>query len=244
VIAVGGDGTIHEVVNGIMGSEKALGVVPVGSGNDLIKSVRIPGDFRHAVRCSLSGKLASIDVGRVEVSREGAIPGNSSPSYFVNGLGIGFDAEVAARTKSVNHASGMLLYVVSVFRTMGKYRSPEFFVSVDGRQNQSRNLLIAIGNGRCSGGGFYLTPRAKPDDGLLDICSIDEISSTRILGIMPSVMKGNHMHKPCVRMERGRRIEVKTSRAVVVHSDGEILGTDIIAVLIQVVPHALNVIVE
>lgn len=243
VIAIGGDGTVHEVANGIIGTEKTLGVVPVGSGNDFIKSVQVPKGLSESVECIFRRNVKAIDVGRVEVQNGTEGRSNSLISFFVNGLGIGFDAAVAERTHHISYASGTLLYLIAVLQTLGRYKSPKFSIAVDGRRTDSKNLLIAVGNGICAGGGFYLTPDAKVDDGVLDICLIEEISTLGILRLMPSVMRGNHQRQSCVRFEKGKSITVNVSRPTCVHSDGEILGTEIDNLHIDLVPRALNVIV-
>lgn len=243
IVAVGGDGTVHEVANGIVGTEKTLGVIPAGSGNDFIKSIQVPKDLNKSIECLFRGKTNAIDVGRVEVENGTSNQGNSLISFFVNGLGIGFDAAVAERASHISFASGTLLYIVAVLQTLGRYKSPEFSIVVDGRETESRNLLIAVGNGVCAGGGFYLTPDAKVDDGLLDICLIEEISTLGVLRLIPRVMQGNHQRQSGVKFEKGKSITVSASHPICVHADGEILGTDIPRLRIDVVPNALKVIV-
>jgi diacylglycerol kinase (ATP) len=245
VVAIGGDGTIHEVANGIIGTEKVLGVIPIGSGNDFIKAIGVPKDLQQSISILFLQKVARIDVGSVRVRRadEGDNREQAPASILVNGLGIGFDAAVAERTLRISYASGSLLYLIAVLQTLGRYTSPEYSSSIDGRTTKSRNLLIAVGNGTCAGGGFYLTPEAKVDDGLLDLCFIDDMSILGILKLMPSVMKGKHRSNPSVRFERGSEFKIAASRPISVHSDGEIIGTDITAVEIRVVPRALQVIV-
>ncbi len=175
VVAVGGDGTVNEVANGIVGTGKTLGIIPAGSGNDLIKSLNIPADFKASLETVFRGQIRNIDVGHVRCTKNGAagnggVAGNDR--YFVNGVGIGFDAAVAARTAEIPYLRGAPLYIAAVFQTLGKYQPPVFKVSYGHGEREFSGLLIAIGNGVCAGGGFYLTPHAKPDDELLDICMV------------------------------------------------------------------------
>ncbi|MEO8168393.1 MAG: diacylglycerol kinase family protein, partial [bacterium] len=149
VIAVGGDGTVNEVANGIVGSSKVLAIIPSGSGNDMIKSLAIPNDFRGAFDLLMDGKIISMDCATVQC-------GASPPRYFLNGAGVGFDAAVAQRSLGITYLNGTLRYVVAVLQTLGKYRAPAYTIRLDSKTSVSRNLLIAIGNGRCAGGGFYL----------------------------------------------------------------------------------------
>lgn len=245
VVAVGGDGTINEVANGLVGSNKILGIIPAGSGNDFVKSLEIPTDFFAALAKLIAEKTNKIDCATVECIRwqDETHAGSSNKRYFVNGVGIGFDAAVADRTNQIRYLNGTAVYILAVFQTLGKYKSPHFKIQIDSQFEQSHNLLIAIGNGRCVGGGFYLTPDAKVDDGFLDVCLIDEMPVLKILSLMPKVMQGKHEDFPEVKMTRAREISVKAEQPFFVHADGEIVGKNVNEVSIQVVERALTVIV-
>jgi diacylglycerol kinase family enzyme len=143
---------------------------------------------------------------------------------FFNGVGAGFDAEVAVRTREFKHLKGTLLYLAAVFKTLGRYSSPEYEVTVDGESRIARNLLMAIGNGTCAGGGFYLTPEARVDDGLLDLCIVRHLSIPRLLSVMPLAMRGKHGKAKEVTFLRGKRIGIRSSSPFYVHADGEIVG--------------------
>ena len=245
VVAVGGDGTVHEVANGLFGSDKVLGVLPIGSGNDFVKSIGMPTQLDSAVEALISHRVSSIDLGVVEILGKNGVSatGESGASYFVNGLGVGFDAAVAVRTQRIPMVSGTLVYVLAVLQTLGQYVAPEFRVSVDERETKSRNLLIAVGNGRCAGGGFYLTPDAVVTDGKLDVCIVEDMSTLAILRLMRLVMKGKHHSINAVKFDRGQTITIKSSEPVAVHADGEILGEEISGLRIEVIPRAVKVIV-
>jgi YegS/Rv2252/BmrU family lipid kinase len=245
VVAVGGDGTVNEVANGLIGTEKTLGIIPSGSGNDFIKSLAIQADYTSAVERILAGKAKRIDCAAVRCERReaGSAIGNSTERYFVNGVGIGFDAAVAERTTHMQWLSGTMLYLAAVFQTLGKYQSPDFDIKLDADSFTSRNLLIAIGNGICAGGGFYLTPDARLDDGRLDVCLIEELSVPRILMLMPKVMKGRHTRARGVQMKQAESIVVNAPQPFYVHADGEMVGREINTVEIQIHKQALNVIV-
>lgn len=245
VVAVGGDGTVNEVVNGIAGTDKTLAVVPSGSGNDLVKSIGVPAEIFGALDVLDEGHRAFIDVAVVRCSASHAIgtPGNSEDRYFVNGVGIGFDAAVAERTTSIKYLGGFALYLMAVLQTLGKYSAPRFHVQLDGEVIEGKQLLIAIGNGRCAGGGFYLTPQAKIHDGLLDVCLIDDMSVPSILRLMPRVMKGKHDGMLGVRITRSERIAVEAAEPFYVHADGEIVGRGVNKVDVEIRKSALEVIV-
>lgn len=239
IVAVGGDGTLNEVANGLSGPNRKMGIIPAGSGNDFIKSVGIPSKFHPALEILFNGKSRAVDLGTVSC---GEVSGNSPPRYFVNGVGIGFDAAVAARTREIKYLGGNALYILAVFQTLGKYVPPRFTLSMNGSTSHSRNLLIAIGNGRCVGGGFYLTPDAKVDDGLLDICMVDDKSIPQILTLMPKVLKGKHQNVKGVSFFREKGITVSAEEPFYVHADGEIVGTNVNRVDVGILPGQLSII--
>jgi len=241
-VAVGGDGTINEVVNGLIGTNRTLGILPSGSGNDFSKSIGVPRSTAAALEIIRAGKSKRIDVGSVACSVD-SNSRNQSHRLFVNGVGIGFDAAVAAKTFEIPHFSGTMLYLVAVLKTLGKYRSPLFRISIDGRTKESHNLLVAIGNGSCAGGGFYLTPDAKLDDGQLDVCMIEEMSIARIFQLIPRVMRGKHSAFKGVEFQRGASIKIHGYSPFFVHADGEIVGDGVTNVQVSLVARALPVIV-
>lgn len=238
VVAVGGDGTINEVANGLLGTTKDLGILAAGSGNDFVKSVAIPSRLVPALDVLLRGTRRTIDLGTVSAGES-----NSSPRVFVNGVGVGFDAAVAARTREIKKLSGIALYLAAVFQTLGHYKAPEFTITMGASLPLvGRNLLIAIGNGQCAGGGFYLTPDAQVDDGLLDVCVVGQKNLLQILSLMPRVMKGKHHHVPGVKFYREKALSITASDPFFVHADGEIVGVLVTAVKMNVLPGALRII--
>ncbi len=246
VVAVGGDGTVNEVANGLIGTGKILGVIPAGSGNDLTKSIGVPTNLIQAVENLSRRRVRSVDIGTVTCSTTGPNDhphGNLPLRYFVNGVGVGFDAAVAEMTRQIKYISGTLLYLVAVFRTLGSYVAPRFDVSVDGLFQSKKRLLIAVGNGRCAGGGFYLTPNARVDDGKLDICLIDDISVPKILQLMPRVMRGKHLGFKGVTFQVGKKISISSDQTFFVHADGEMVGRKVNRVEIGLLEKAMNVVV-
>jgi diacylglycerol kinase (ATP) len=243
VVAVGGDGTVNEVANGLVASTKILGILPCGSGNDLVKSIAIPSDFDLAFKKLLARKTKRIDCATVACYGEKNSSSNSTKRFFVNGVGVGFDAAVAERTKHIKRLSGKGLYFIAVFQTMGRYVSPLYRIETDSYSGDSKNLLIALGNGRCAGGGFFLTPHAKVDDGWLDVCMIDDISILQILRIMPKVIRGTHVRDQRVRMLRCKSFNVAASDDFFVHADGELVGLGVNRVEVRIVEQGLHAIV-
>lgn len=243
VVAVGGDGTINEVVNGLAGSERVMGIIPTGSGNDLIKSLGIPHSVERALELLKAGHIRTMDVGKVQTGSlvHGSI--QYAPwRLFANGVGIGFDAAVARRVAEITYLRGTILYLAAVLQIVGKYRSPEFTVRLDDATWSGRELLMAVGNGRCAGGGFYLNPEAEVADGLLDITAIADVPVFRVLGLIPGVMGGKPVKKSFVRYLRGKELEATSSERFNVHADGEIVGREVHGVRVGIEAGVLHVI--
>ncbi|MCS6888937.1 MAG: diacylglycerol kinase family lipid kinase [Chloroflexus sp.] len=245
IVAVGGDGTINEVVNGIIdsrrGGQVAFGIIPLGTGSDFVKSlpgVR-PGDIAGAVQRLANNRLQAIDVGRIRVEA-GRLRLNRC---FINGLGMGLDAAVAVESLKIKRLRGFAVYLISVFKALATYRPGPMTVRFDG-QRVSRQLFFAsVGNGRCQGGGFWMTPDAKLDDGLLDLCIVDTMPIPRALRKIPLLMRGTHTNEPEVTMARARRIEVTCPTPIPVATDGEVIATAAQRVEVEVLPRAVQLVV-
>ncbi|MEN3037722.1 MAG: diacylglycerol kinase family protein [Candidatus Kryptonium sp.] len=242
VVAAGGDGTINEVVNGILQSaqEKLLGVIPIGSGNDYAKMLNLkPFGIKQAVESLRRRKITASDVGAIQFVDEF---GKFGERFFINGVGIGFDAMVANESRKIKHLRGIPLYTLALFRTLRKYETPEMEVYIDGKLITGKIFLIAIGNGISAGGGFLLTPDAKINDGFFDVCLVRDLSILRILQVLPTVLKGKHIYYPEVSMFKAEEIEIKSDSNLTMHADGEIIGTSLRWIKISVVPSAIEVI--
>ncbi len=239
VVAVGGDGTVNEVGNGLIGGTAYLGVIPIGSGNDFVKMFSISGVIEDALFQIRRGTPKSSDAGLIRIT--GGEETNSE-RFFLNGIGIGFDAAVANQTTKFKHLSGFPLYIASVARTLMYYTTPNMLMSLNGAMVNGRHFLIAVGNGKCAGGGFYLTPEAKIDDGLLDVCLVDNVSVGRVLKIFPSVIKGKHEKHKEVHFYKTPELKVVSKEPIMVHADGEVLATKAREIVIKVKPAALQIV--
>lgn len=242
IVAVGGDGTVNEVANGIINSGKALGVVPIGSGNDFVKMFEIQLDLENAIDTLISSRSQLIDIGEI-CTYERTEPSCSPQEvrYFVNGVGIGFDAAVAHESTKMKHLRGLPLYLTAVFRTLVKFKTPYMQMHFNNLSLNGKHFLVALGNGTCAGGGFYLTPNAKVDDGVFDICAVSDVSIPRVLQVFPSALRGKHTKYPEVRMFKTDRFEVVSQDKLIVHADGEILSQDAERVEIKLMHKALAV---
>jgi YegS/Rv2252/BmrU family lipid kinase len=254
LIAVGGDGTFHEVVNGIARSHEqhnsstTLGIVAVGTGNDFIKSLRPTApttpphsDVAAAVQRIAEGSTRAIDMGKVTITTDNSEPRTFS-RYFLNDLGLGIYARVAAETFKIKRLKGRMVYALAILRALATCRSTHMQLRFDGHELAQPFLLVSFGNGQYQGAAFRFTPDALLDDGLLDLCMVDATHPGEIIRSMPLALKGTHTHRPQVTMARTTRAEVECTRPGIVSSDGEILTTEARHIVVEVVPQALTII--
>lgn len=237
VLAVGGDGTVHEVANGLLArggeARPALGVVPAGTGNDFAKMTGTAGlKPREALEALAAGSVRRFDVGR------------AWEEYFVNSLGVGLDADVARRVNEYKHWPGPIGYVVAALLAVLHRKPLPLEVTVDAASWTDRTTVLEIGVGPCAGGVFYLVPDARPDDGLLDVCAVGEFGWRFLLTKAPRVLTGRHTTLKEVRMARGRRIRVASPTGdLTAHLDGELRAPGLDRLEVSVVPAALPVLV-
>lgn len=243
VIAMGGDGTVHEVVNGLMqlpeNTRPALGVVPVGSGNDFAHAIGVPLQSDHALARALSGVPTPIDLG-VMTDEHGR------QEYFDNTLGIGFDAVVTIRSHKLPLVRGFLMYLTAVLQTIVLNHDPaRMQIESDAGNWDQSNLLLTLCNGPREGGGFLIAPQAKLDDGLLHYAMIKKVSRLMMLRLVPEVMKGTHGNFKQVMLGSCKRMAVIADRPMYIHADGEIytsFGSNLRKVTLEVRPGALKVV--
>ncbi|MFL5384148.1 MAG: diacylglycerol/lipid kinase family protein [Longimicrobiaceae bacterium] len=235
IVAMGGDGTVHEVVNGLLRASNgdpaapALGIVPVGSGNDFSLLAGLPRDPAEAARRIVSGAERRVDVGRV------------GDCWFTNGVGVGLDARVAVEANRNRRLRGIGIYLWALARVLRSFRAPVMRVEIDGAEVIERPLTLAtVGNGGRHGGGFWICPAAKIDDGLLDVCVCDELGKLRILRFLPKVLRGTHVGESCVHMRTARRVRITSDTPLPVHVDGEILSESARELEIEIAPGRLR----
>lgn len=242
IVAVGGDGTINEVVNGIkdaeasLGRRARLGIIPLGTGSDFIKTLDgvDANDIAGGVRRIAAGAPRSIDLGRVQVA-------DGDARYFINAVGMGLDAQVAAESLKLTRLKGMAVYLVAIIRALANYRAHPMTVEYDGQHLRRRLLFASIANGRCQGAGFWLTPSALVDDGVLDLCLVDNMRLDQIIRYIPRLMEGTHTSLKQVTMGRARSIRVACSTPVPVATDGEVISLAARDITVEALPAALDV---
>lgn len=214
IYSVGGDGTLNEVLNGMVKSGSSLAVIPCGSGNDFIRSIvgeDIPKDI---VRLTVEGSERLIDYAMV------------NDKYFINITSLGFDAEVAFQTiryKKWPLITGKMAYILGILSTILICKNHPMELKLDHEDLSGKTLLIAVGNGKYYGGGILALPEAEIDDGLFDICYVEAMSRLNILRLFPKYMKGQHNSIKGVHQYRSKKVEIKLTKPLPMNRDGEII---------------------
>jgi diacylglycerol kinase (ATP) len=243
VVAMGGDGTIHEVINGLMQipaeHRPHLGIVPVGSGNDFAYSMGISKTPEIALRQLFKGEHRPMDIGLIEDDL-------GRREYWMNTIGIGFDAVVNIRSRNIPIVQGFLVYFAAVMQTiLLNYTPYQLKMNIDGKIQDEQFLMLTLCNGKREGGGFELAPQACQDDGKLEYIAVNRISRPRMLMTVPYFMKGTHAGLKYVRTGQFERMELQSNQPLHIHTDGEVfagLGSHTRGLNVQVVHNALTVI--
>jgi len=239
IVAAGGDGTTHEVVNGLLATAQGgvagtLGVIPVGSGSDFANTVGIPPDLKGACRRLAHGQTRVVDVCRVSV--------DDRPSrYFDNTVNVGFGGIVTYEALKVKWVRGMALYLPVVLKTVFLSHAPRMTIEYDDHELESPTMMVCIANGPREGGGFFSAPDAQPDDGLLDLCIVREIGRLPMLSLVPRFMNGSHVNHESVTMARAKRVIISSPDDLIAHADGEMLCTDAHRLEFEILPQRLRV---
>ena len=245
-ISVGGDGTLHEIVNGIFYqkevpvSEITMAVLPAGSANDWTRMYRIPKDYDKAIETVLEGRTVMQDVARVEYSQAGV----RNSRYMVNVAGVGLDANICLRCNASKDKgkSGDLAYVKAAFKALVSRTSTPTKVVVDGRSFFSGKMFsIAFGIGKYSGGGMMQVPDAVADDGLVNLMVARKVSKIKFLLLFKQLFKGTIYNIKEVTHKTASRVTVITRRPDRVEIDGEVVGTT--PMNLEVLPRALRIVV-
>lgn len=236
IIAVGGDGTVQEALNGILagGGQLELGIMPFGSGNDLARSLGLPTDLEPAWRIAVGHATRMIDVGH-------ARNGEGEARWFASAGGIGFDAQVAARMRERRWwRTGRAGYLATTLVELRRFTNREVTVTCDGETRRDSVLFVALANGPYYGGGMRIAPDARLDDGQLDVCIVGDISRRTAMQQLPNLYRGTHVRHPRVTMSRGATVSIDGDpEATRIHLDGEPFGT--VPLAVSTVPRAVSV---
>lgn len=222
VVSVGGDGTTHEIINGLMRSEPEnrprLGIIPVGSGNDFAFNVGLSGDLEEAARCLFSGKVRLIDVGTIA-------DGSGRKEYWNNTIGIGFSGIVNILASKVKRLRGLMVYFKAVLETIF-FHLPDMHIRVkadDQEAVEHRLTMLSVCNGPREGGGFPVVPGALVDDGLISFLLMQRVNRLQTLYFLPIVMAAKHLkHERFFKTVDAKRLQVTSDHPLIIHTDGEI----------------------
>ena len=223
VVAVGGDGTVHEVAKRLIGTPMALGILPTGSGNGLARHIGLPMDPRQSLRACSAQRIVEIDTATV----------NGMP--FLGTMGIGFDAWVAEQF-ATSRTRGLRTYVAVALRGLIHYSASDYDIDVDGQRDRHRALIVAIANSSQYGNNARIAPLASLQDGILEVVVVERVSALAI----PRLFAGTLHQAAGVRMMRGRHIEIRRPAAGAAHLDGEAV-TMPAELIIDVVPRSLHI---
>ena len=236
LVAVGGDGTVNEVANGIAGLHVELAVIPRGTGWDFVRTYGIPRKLEAAVEVALRGATREIDLGR---ARYRAWNGGEAESLFANVASAGMSGAIAKRTNETSKAlGGKVSYLWATLAVFSRWRNDEVTVRVDGEERTGRMHDVVVANGRYFGGGMMISPRAEPDDGLFDVLLIGDLTKRDLMLTLPKTYRGRHLPHPKATVLRGAVVEIDAPEPLPVELDGEQPGTT--PVRFEIVPRALR----
>jgi diacylglycerol kinase (ATP) len=216
VVSAGGDGTLTEVVNGLVGTGLPLGVIPLGSGNDFVRTAGIPAEPVAAARLLADPRPRPIDLGRAGDRR------------FINIVSAGMDAEISRMmNEDLRWLRGTPAYVAATLATLLRMRPARVVMELDGEAHHLRAVLVAVGNGRFYGGGMMIAPRAELDDGRFDVCVLGALGRLEFLRAFPSVYRGEHLTHPKITTYRAQRVTLRAEGGdnLLAQADGETIGS-------------------
>ncbi len=228
LIVIGGDGTLNEAVNGILSQqfcspdEITLGVIPVGTGNDWIKTFGIANNYKAAIKVILRGKTMWQDIGKITFPENDS----SGTSYFANMAGFGFDAMVAEKTNRLKDKGrkGVSLYLQALGSSFLNYQTGKIKITIDGQEFDDYVFSVSIGIGKFNGGGMMQAPGAVPDNGLFQVTIIREIGLFGILRNLAGLYSGEFVKDHRVSTYMASKISIHADKNISGEADGEILG--------------------
>jgi diacylglycerol kinase (ATP) len=241
VVVVGGDGSVHEVVNGLVAGGRArdveLAVLPRGTGKDFVRSLRIPRDLAAAIDVVREGNVRTIDVG---LARFVAADGSAAEAYFANFAGAGISGAIARRANASSKAAGgRVSFLWATLAVFAGWKSAAVTAEVDGTRRAGQIFEVLAMNGDYAAGGMWVTPEAEPDDGRLDVLLIGDITKADFVRTFPKIYRGKHLAHPKIEVLHGRTVRVAAEVPLPIVLDGEQPGTT--PASFEIVPGALRV---
>ncbi len=229
IVGVGGDGTIHEIANALIGTEVSLGILPTGGGNDFSKGIGVPLDLLQAVKAIARPRGHRVDVGRL------------GDECFINGLGIGLDGAASLRYRYMRRLRGELGYVWSAVREALTFRAFDAQLRTEHWTHTGKVLSVGATNGPYHGGNFRVAPHARADDGALDVYVVRPVAYWTRLSKLARIRRGAHLDMPEFGLERAPWMEVELDGPIPAHMDGEPLTLPAGRARVEIVPSALTV---
>ncbi|MDO9275546.1 MAG: diacylglycerol kinase family lipid kinase [Lutibacter sp.] len=241
-ICVGGDGTLHNMVNGILSlnpaniSEIKIGIIPVGTGNDWVKTYTISSEYKKAIQTIKGEFTIKQDIGKLLINE------NNLTVYFNNLAGIGFDGYVVNKVHKFKYL-GFLAYLTSALLSMASYKKSVLKITFNHIEIKEKTLMLLIGICNYSGGGMQLTKNANPTDGLFDISHINKISLVTLLGNIGGIFSGNITNHKLVKNYKTSKLKITDldTQKTYIQADGELVGSGSFEA--EIIPGALNFIV-
>jgi len=244
VIAMGGDGTVHEVMNGLMqvpeDKRPALGVVPVGTGNDFGYVIKAPKSPSAALKHAFEDETSLVDIGVMTDI-------NGRKIFFDNSVGMGFGAIVSIRAHQLPLVRGFLAYIIATIQSIIIDFTPiTMQIETDSEKWEQKVAYLEVCNGQRIGGGYLASPDSKIDDGIFNYVMVKDTSRAMMMfRVLPEVMKGTHGRLKPIKMGTFKKFSIKADRPLYIHTDGEIFsgpGSDLRGVTFEILPKALKVV--
>ena len=240
VVAAGGDGTLNEVVNGLMDSgntsDTSLGVLNTGTGCDFARFLGVSRDYRQACMHLINPRIIKSDVGVVEYQKDGA----ADYRYFISAAGFGMDGEVVeTAVKSPRIIHGNIPYFLGILQSLGTYKNKDIHLQLDDHGEDVRICSVIVANGGFYAGGAHIAPEASVQDGAFEVMILGDVGKLELVQVFPAAYRGTHVTHPKIRIERASRVNVQSSERILIQADGELVGEG--PATFRVMPGALNI---
>ena len=229
VIAAGGDGTLNEVLNGLItasGDEPTIpfGILPIGTGNDFNDMVGLPRDLKRCANIIADGHTRQIDAGRV------------NDHYFQNNCALAMEPLVTIENIKMTRLTGNLRYVVALIRALAKLQAWDMKIQWDNGEYTGKTILLSVCNSPRTGGLFPMAPDAKLDDGFFDFVHAPDVSKLTVLQILAQLIRGKHIHHPKITYERTTQLEIESDPPTPIHADGELVTEGVNHIIYKLLP--------
>lgn len=229
IVSFGGDGTASEVINGLVGTDSTLGIIPCGTGNDFARSLGVPFNIDQAVQTLLAGNRHKIDVGW------------EKDQVFANIASVGFPCEVMRQTNAFKRLSGSLAFLTGTYKALSSLKAEPVRIELDDEVIETKAVSVTINNMKYAGGGMVFAPNAILDDGLFDVCIVREIGKISFALTFPQMYKNTGAKHPTLSRHRSSTVKIFTERSVDKMFDGNINGKTPLEA--KVLPKAIDVLV-